>query len=233
MTKVLHHLDKRHRERAAGSAPARNRVRLASTIAVFFITAGLAVKLLGSAAGEAEDVATAKVTDCDRLAAHPSDPQKLAPGVEQKEVDVPRAKAACLKAFAANPTDGRTLYQLGRTYFYGGEFDPALDYFRRSDAAGYAEGQFVLGLVLVQGNGVEPDLCAGGASWVKAARQRHVYAKIYLVNNWLDGLFAGCDLGITEQEMDGMVSAAEEMAETPRQKDDVTTLRANWSARKR
>jgi TPR repeat protein len=180
-----------------------------------------------------DSAGVAKVSDCDRLAAHPSDTQRTAPGVSQSDVDIPRARQACQRALAENPGDGRMLYQLGRTYFYDKDYERGIAYFRQSDAAGYAQGQFVLGLILIQGNGTEPDTCAGGELWVKAARQRHLYSKIYLTNNWLDGMFGECNLGVTEQEIDGMISAAEELAETETQRDDLAMLKKNWSARPR
>ncbi|MDX2223302.1 MAG: hypothetical protein SFV21_11160 [Rhodospirillaceae bacterium] len=176
--------------------------------------------------------AGARVTQCDRLAAHPSDTQKLAPGIAQADVDIAAAKQACHAALDQNPGDGRTLYQLGRGYFYNDEKDQGIAYFRQSAAAGYAQGQFVLGLILMQGNGAEPDTCAAAKLWIDAARQRHLYSKIYLGQNWLDGTLAGCALDLTEQELDGMVSAAEALADTQQQIDDVAMLRANWDARR-
>lgn len=208
------------------------KMRTASTIIALFIALGAGLQIIMRRDDLVGGPAN-KVTECDRLAAHPSDTQKLAPGIGQADVNIPAARKACQQALAANPGDGRTLYQLGRTFFYERDYEPGIAYFRQSDAAGYAQGQFVLGLILVQGNGTEPDTCAGGALWVKAARQRHFYSKIYLANNWLDKMFAACDLGITEQEIDGMVSAAEELADTPNQKDDVVMLRKNWNSRKR
>jgi TPR repeat protein len=128
------------------------------------------------------------------------------------------------------PGNGRIFYQLGRTYFYNRELERGIAYFRQSADAGYAQGQFVLGLILMQGNGIEPDACAGGKLWLGAARQRHLYSKIYLGQNWLDGLFAECDLGVTRQELDGLVSAAEELADTEIQRDDLAQLKKNWAA---
>jgi len=210
-----------------------SRTRMATTVLGLFIALGFALQMLAQRDEMAGLGGTSIVTDCDRLAAHPSDPNKLTPGVAQADVDIPAAKAACIKAHAAAPNDGRILYQLGRTYVYNQEFEQGIGYFRQSDAAGYAQGQFVLGLVLMQGYGTEPDTCGGGQLWVKAARQPHLYAKVYLVNNWVDGLFDGCGLEITEQEMDGLVSMAGEMAETEREKNDVAQAQKNWQSRKR
>jgi TPR repeat protein len=208
------------------------KVRMAATVIGLFIAMGAAGQLILQKTEDIEP-GTQRVLACDRLAAHPSDTLKLSPGVAQADVDIPRARQACEQALKQNPNDGRLLYQYGRTFFYDKQLERGIEIFRQSDAAGYAQGQFVLGLILIQGNGVEPDTCAGGALWVKAARQRHLYSKIYLANNWLDGMFTDCNLAITEQEIDGMVSAAEELADTPTQQDDVAMLRKNWEGRKR
>jgi len=216
-----------------GDARAKGgKIRMTATVLGLFIAIGAAGQLILQ---KSEDVASAtlRVTDCDRLAAHPSDTQKLAPGVIQTDVNIPLARQACERALKQNPNDGRLLYQFGRTYFYDKQYERGIEFFRQSDAAGYAQGQFVLGLILVQGNGAEPDTCAGGTLWIKAARQRHLYSKIFLANNWLDDMFADCNLPIAEQEIDGMVSAAEELADTPSQHDDVAMLRKNWESRKR
>ena len=174
-----------------------------------------------------------RVTECDKLAAHPFDTQKIAPGIAQDQVDIPRARAACLRAVGEQPGNGRLLYQLGRTFFYAREYTPGIGYFEKSAAAGYPQGQFVLGLIFMQGNGTEPDACAGGRLWLSAARQKHLYAKIYLTQNWLDGLFDECALETTDQEMDGFVSAAEELIGTETQRDDVAQMKRNWADRRR
>ena len=218
--------------RPGQSAPRTgSKVRMVTAVFGLFVAIIAATQLI--ARKDDESGGTSRVTDCDRLAAHSSDTQKLAPGVVRDEVDIPNAQKACQIALDQSPGDGRILYQLGRPYFYSEDFEKGIAYFRQSADAGYAQGQFVLGFILMQGNGTEPDICSGGALWVKAARQRHLYSKIFLANNWLDNTFAECTLNITEQEIDGMVSAAEELADTPTQHGDVATMRKNWEGRKR
>ena len=50
------------------------------------------------------------ITECDRLAAHPEDPQKVTPGINQKDIDYPKAIAACEQALVVNPNDPRARY---------------------------------------------------------------------------------------------------------------------------
>jgi WD40 repeat protein len=53
-------------------------------------------------------------TECDRLAASPFDPQRLAPGVLSSKIDGPRAEKACEEAVARRPDDPRYRFQLAR-----------------------------------------------------------------------------------------------------------------------
>jgi hypothetical protein len=140
-----------------GQTPPRagSKIRMVTTVFGLFIAIAAAGQLITRK--DEEMAGAARVTDCDRLAAHPSDTQKLSPGIVQAEVDIPAARKACHIAHDQSPGDGRILYQLGRTYFYAKDYDKGIAYFRQSDASGYAQGQFVLGLIMVQGNGTEPD----------------------------------------------------------------------------
>jgi TPR repeat protein len=217
---------------ASGGAP-RGRLRLrrllagaALLVALFAI---VPVLERSREAGAPRGDGAAKVTACDRLAAHPSDTQKLAPGIAQENVDIAKGKAACIEALKKAPNDPRLLYQLGRMYFYNKEYETGIGFMRRSAAGGYPQGAFVLGLILVQGNGTEPDACEGGRLWVKAARQRHLYSKIYLASNWRDGLFKDCALDVTDAEIGSMLTAAEDLVENARERDDLEQAKANWA----
>jgi hypothetical protein len=48
-----------------------------------------------------------KETECDRLAAHPSDPDKVSEGVASQDVKLDQAIAACRQAVAADPENAR------------------------------------------------------------------------------------------------------------------------------
>ncbi len=216
-----------------GALASPKRTRMAMTVFVFFIALALGFQIIARRDELLPEASASKVTECDRLAAHPSDTERLSPGVEQPEVNILAAKKACHDALKSAPGNGRILYQLGRAYFYNDEKDKGIGYFKQSDTAGYAQGQFDLGLVYAQGNGIAPDICQAGALWLKAAHQRHLYSKIVLINNWMQGQFKGCDLPLTEQELDGMVSQAIELANADTEQDDVRQLRRNWDQRKR
>lgn len=176
-------------------------------------------------------VAQAPQTDCDRLASHPSDTQNPAAGVEQEDFDIPAGRAACAQAYARYPDEPRFAYQYGRSFFYDGDHETALPLFRQSAEGGYAQGQMVYGLVLMMGYGGEDQECAAGQWWLAGARQEHLYTKIYLLQNWLDGLFDGCGLDLTEDEANAMVDAAVRMAVVPQARDDAAQLKDSWAAR--
>ncbi len=233
--KILPHLERRKgrfpgdAERRQGRARWNIRRGLAAAALLVALFAAFTMLERTQAPGRARTDGTSVVTPCDRIAAHPSDTQKLAPGVEQDKVDIAKGKEACTAALKRKPGDGRTLYQLGRMFFYNKETAAGIDYFRQSAAAGYPQGMFVLGLVLIQGNGTEPETCEGGRLWVKAARARHLYSKLYLANNWRDGMFKDCGLDIADVEIAAMLTAAADLIESPEEKDDVDQAKANWA----
>jgi TPR repeat protein len=206
-------------------------IRRGLAVAALLVTLFAAFTMLErtQSAGRPRNDGTVRVTACDRIAAHPSDTQKIAPGVEQDQVDIAKGKQACTAALKQQPGDGRTLYQLGRMFFYDKDTATGVDLFRQSAAAEYPQGMFVLGLVLIQGNGAEPNTCEGGRLWLKAARARHLYSKLYLANNWRDGMFKDCGLDTNDAEIARMLTAAEELIESPSEKDDVDQAKANWA----
>ena len=89
--------------------------------------------------------ARAEITDCDRLASHPSDPDKVLPGFERKDIDLPKAEATCRAVIAADDRRARAHYLLGRVLFYQKKTPAAILELERSAALGYRQAIFVLG----------------------------------------------------------------------------------------
>lgn len=176
-------------------------------------------------------LSAAPQTQCDLLAAHPSDTQKAAPGVEQENFDIPAARTACREALSAYPQEGRFAYQYGRSFFYDGDYVAALPYFKQAAATGHAQGQLVLGLVLMGGYAGDPEVCEAGRWWLAGARQPHLYSKVYLLQNWIDGLFEECGLDLTEAEAEQMVKEAEALVTSDQARDDVDQLKDSWAER--
>jgi hypothetical protein len=93
--------------------------------------------------------APAVPTECDRLAAHPSDPDKLTEGVPTAQVRGWNDAAiwSCRQAVTRDAGDARQRYQLGRALFYAGERKEALEQLAIAAAAKYRQAQFVRGLM--------------------------------------------------------------------------------------
>ncbi len=153
------------------------------------------------------------MTACDRLIAHPEDPDHVAPGVETSAVDLPRAIAACTadvaRAAPDSPDYGRLQYQLGRAYFYDQQTERALPYLERAAAAGSEQAQFVLGYVIDEGlQGVVANRCKVEDLWVRSARAGRLAAQVSYPHHVLRGRFGGCRIQATPQEMRGFLGSA-------------------------
>ena len=156
------------------------------------------------------------ITECDRLANHPSDPNKLTPGIAQADVDTAEAKRACASALAADHGNGRLLYQLGRAHFYEGDYERGPTLILQSADTGYAQGQFVYGLILSGGYIGDVDYCQVGRWWLKAAHQNHFWAQIYLIDAEIENLFVDCRLNLSEQIMIQYLENLRSIARDPR-----------------
>ena len=151
---------------------------------------------IGTAAAEGS------VTDCDRLAANPPDPDRVTAGVERADVDIPAAIAACRSAVRANPNTARFSYQLGRVLFYDGQTDQALASFERAVEQDYRQAKFLLGLIMTRGyDGVPDDICRVERLWRSSARQDHYNAQVSYVDSASQGCFDTCDGKTSSDEM--------------------------------
>src|SRR5215470_9963437 len=95
--------------------------------------------------------AKAPVTDCDRLAAHPRDVNRVIPGVGFEQMDAPRAIAACRDAVANFPDEPRFAYQLARALDRDNQVLAALEMYRRLADQGYVQAQVTMGLSYLDG----------------------------------------------------------------------------------
>ena len=145
--------------------------------------------------------ANAAITECDRLASHPADPDKVLPGFERKDIDLPRAEAACRAAIAEEPRSARALYQLGRVLYYQKKTADALPFLERSAALGYRQAIFVLGFVFYEGSQAPHDDCRTAELWQRSMALEHPWTGFYLVDGYLDGRFASCGLKISDAQL--------------------------------
>ena len=133
-------------------------------------------------------------TECDRMASNPEDPDRVAPGVERKDVDLPKAIAACEAQLAADAVDVRARYQLARVLFYAGQSERAVREMKASADAGYRQAQFVYGLLISnRRNDAPADICVAERYWLLSARNGRQAARVSYVRHFLNGRFDACE----------------------------------------
>jgi hypothetical protein len=135
------------------------------------------------------------VTECDRLAAHPSDPDKLTVGVPQPDMvraGLDRAIAACQAAVAADPKNPRLNYQLARSLGYAGRGGEAQRFRDVASGADYPQALFVVGFVHLTGQGAPRDACKAGALIRRSALAGRNAGLIGFPHYVAQGLFSAC-----------------------------------------
>ncbi len=108
----------------------------------------------------------APATDCDLYAAAPYDPERRAPGVEDKKIDVAKALPACRAASEAYPQEGRFRYQLARTFFAAKDFGKAKEIFVDM---GNTNAMTSFAFMYMNGEGVAQDKAEAARLFRKAA----------------------------------------------------------------
>jgi TPR repeat protein len=154
----------------------------------------------------------ADVTDCDRLAAHQSDPDKVvAAGVSGADVSA-AAIGACRQAVATEPDNLRFRYQLARALAENGRAAEGHPDMHRAAEGGYRQAQFVLGYLYDEGmQGLIQDRCAAAALWRGAARQGLMAALLSFPHHVLRGRFDTCGITADNNELRSMLQQAQSM----------------------
>ena len=113
---------------------------------------------------------TARATECDTSAAHPSYtlPNTGTAGVRFEDIDAARTIVACTVALAESPDDPRLQFQLARGYHKSQQYREAAKYYRKAGAQGFAPAQMTLGYFYANGLGVPTDP-AKAAKWLREA----------------------------------------------------------------
>lgn len=153
------------------------------------------------------------VTECDKLASHGSDPERVAPGVSQSSMRKAAAIAACLADTTIQPENRRLRYLLGRAYFYSGRAEDAMPHLIFSAEAGHRQSQFVLGYVYDSGlQGVEQDKCKTESLWLRSARQGRFAALVSYPHHVVRGQFEDCEVQASIAEIASFLATAKGMA---------------------
>ena len=127
------------------------------------------------------------ITDCDRLAAAPVDPQRKTSGATADKVDPDTAIPACETAVRQYPNVARLTFQLGRAYFASKAFQEAIDQYRKAAERGYRPAQNNLGAMYQSGLGVAKDDAQAVAWFREAAEQGYAPAQTSLGAMYRDG----------------------------------------------
>jgi TPR repeat protein len=151
------------------------------------------------------------ITGCDKLAGHPSDPDKRGPGRDySQDWDYEAGVAACERDSAKDPGNGRLLYNLARLHSQAGHGDKAVPIMERAVALGYRQAVFVYGYLHFLGRHVPKDLCKAGELWLKAARAQHVAGEVGFSRFHLAGRFEGCGFRVDDKEVLGFLASAKQ-----------------------
>ena len=149
--------------------------------------------LAAMAALMASPASARNITECDQLATHGSDPDRITVGVSQSAMDKPAAIEACRKDVAADPDNPRLIYQLGRAMFYSGMFAEGLPLVKQAADLGHAQSQFVYGYVKAYGQDGQPaDACEAETYWELSAEQGRRAAQISYPRMYMMGAFEDC-----------------------------------------
>jgi TPR repeat protein len=119
----------------------------------------------------------ARGNDCDRLAAHPYDTQKVAPGVNTDRMDAAAALRACRAAIMATPTMARMQFQYARALHESGDIAEALDWYGKAADQGHAGAMNSLGYVYLTGQGAARDDAKALTLFRKAAEGGNALAQ--------------------------------------------------------
>jgi TPR repeat protein len=115
--------------------------------------------------------AKAEITDCDRLAANPDDPDAVAAGIALAKIDSARAVAACREAVERFPGVARYEFQYGRALLKADRAEEALGWIRQAAEKDYTAAWYGLGALYDAGTGTAKD--EGSAiSWYRKAANR-------------------------------------------------------------
>ena len=149
------------------------------------------------------------MTACDREVGHPSDPERVGPGVSSSQVDTDRAMAACRADLLADPDNPRLQYQLARAIVYhadrhGTSYEEGMGYLAQSANGGHVQAMFVYGLMLSR----EARVCEA-APWTRHAAEGGLKAaRLAYVDSAVGGQWAECDMRFNNDVMSDFLDAA-------------------------
>ena len=152
------------------------------------------------------------VTQCDLLAAHSDDHERVSSGISEKDMDKPAAILACLNAVKKDDENPRLNYQLARAYAYSGLHEESDQYQFKALNAGYPQSLFVTGYIRLEGwDGRKADPCYGGELIRRSAVAGRFSGLVGFPHYVQTGRFDSCKEYplIKEDEISGFLDKAE------------------------
>lgn len=115
-------------------------------------------------------------SSCDRLAAHPWDPQRVGRPVYWNRIPSAKAVAECRKAVEAEPSP-RNMFQYARALSKARRYEEAAGWLMRAAEAGYPQAEFSLGDTYEYGEGVPRSRHKAQLWYTRAASHGHKKAR--------------------------------------------------------
>jgi TPR repeat protein len=129
-----------------------------------------------SATATATGASAATPTPCDRLAAHPWDPERVGEPVYWNRIPTQKAVVVCRKAVEVDASP-HNMFQYARALAKARRYDEAVDWLIRAAEAGYAQAEFSLGDSYEYGEGVPRDSDQAQFWYARAAEHGHEKAR--------------------------------------------------------
>ncbi|MCB1624248.1 MAG: hypothetical protein KDI32_06650, partial [Pseudomonadales bacterium] len=153
------------------------------------------------------------VTKCDQLAGHPDDPNKVVPGMERPEMNLPAAIVACQNELKRDPNNPRIQYQLARVLTYSGRVEEGMPFIEKSAAANYPQALFVTGYLYLSGEyKAQKNPCRAAEFIYKSALYQRRAGLLGYPAGVLAGTFKGCPTKQDPAQMLQFVAHAKELA---------------------
>lgn len=139
------------------------------------------------------------VTECDLLAADPNDPQRSVPGVTNGMVNIRGALRACAFALAADRSNPRLQFQLGRVLELADRYDWAEHFYGRAGEQQYSAALVNLGYMWRVGMGREPDHALALDYYLRASQLGNLRARTNVGTAFIRGQ------GVPENPREGIL----------------------------
>nr|WP_321457843.1 hypothetical protein [uncultured Cohaesibacter sp.] len=141
-----------------------------------------------AAVTQAKPATPAPETDCDRLAAHPFDPDAVAKGVFYADLNAEKVIEACQEAIASHPEEARFYTQLTRGFHKAGKRELAYSATLRGAELGSGQSMAYLGVMYKNGETVGKSQSEALSWFEKAAKNGNPGGMVFAASMYRDGV---------------------------------------------